>query len=170
MLYKNICLLLCLFSFLPLLNACGAVNDSLSADEITQSLAETIEGSASFIPCSERYLSANFGLKSPMPEHSCIRDANHTVDEVGVFACGNATEAVALKNSLNAMLEKRKQEFDDRYFSEEKEKIEAATAVARGRYVLYTILDPDLQSLVTKQFYHILKNQQQHILAGYSLK
>lgn len=157
MLYRSICLLLCLFTFLPLLNACGAVNNDLSANEITQSLAENIEGSASFITCSERYLSANFGLKSPFPEHFCIRDADHSLNEIGVFACEGPTEAVALKNSLNAIFEKRKREFDDRYFSEEKEKIEAATAVARGRYVLYTILTPDLQSLVTEQFYHILK-------------
>ena len=157
MLYRSICVLLCLTTFLPLLNACGAVSDTLSANEITQQLAGQIEGSSSYILCSERYLSANLGLKSPFPEHSCMRDANHSVDEFGVFACDGPTEAVALKNSLNATLEKRKREFDDRYFSEEQEKIETATAVARGRYVLYTILAPDLQSLVIEQFYHILK-------------
>lgn len=157
MLCKHICRLLCLILLLPLFSGCGTVNDSISPEEITLQLTNYIEKTDIYIPCSERYLSASFQMSLPLPEHACVRDPDHTIDELGVFACQNNAEAVALKNSLNAGLERRRKDFDDRYFSEEKEKLDFAVAVSRGRYVLYTVLDPELQSLVTQQFYHILK-------------
>jgi len=154
---KSISCLLCLILLFPLFSGCSTPNDTLTADEITLQLTDHIEKTNVYIPCSERYLSSSFQMKSPLPEHACVRDPDHTIDELGVFACANQAEAVALKNSLNAGLEKRRKSFDDRYFSEEKEKLDSAAAVSCGRYVLYTVLDPELQSLVTKQFYHILK-------------
>lgn len=157
MLSKSICHLLCLLLILPLFSGCGTLNNSLTAEEITRQLTDHIDKANVYTPCSERYLSASFQMKLPLPEHACVRDQNHTLDELGVFACENQAEAVALKNSINAGLARRRKDFDDRYFSEEKEKLDFAVAVSRGRYVLYTVLDPELQSLVTQQFYHILK-------------
>lgn len=143
---------------LLLLTACQSIRSDLTAAEIQTQLSPAVSGAEVYVTCSDRYLLSIFELSDEaLPSHACLRDADLSLNEFGVFACETVGEAKEFLLRLSEGLEKRALRFDDRYFTEEKPKFENAKAVRLGRYVLYTVLGESEQNAVIQQFYHIVK-------------
>ena len=147
-------ILMLVFSF----SSCQAMRSDLTAVDMKNALTSLVSGADTYVACSERYLASVFDLSvEVLPDHACVRDADLSQNELGVFACENEAEAKELVTLIREGLTKRSLHFDDRYFNGEKTKIERAEAVQMGRYVLYCILEDGEKNAVIQQFYNILK-------------
>lgn len=95
----------------------------------------------SMISLNERYFSSVFDL-SPDEYDTFIakRAEDIACDEYGIFSCKDSMTARRLKAHLNDELDDMKEDWDDRYFPDEKEKIDAARAEVFGNIVVYTVL------------------------------
>lgn len=143
-------LLLCLA---VLFSSCGKkARDDLRADEIEAVLLTAVDTPEFYIPCSHRYLLSVFPFSSDVRECSVYRDASSTMNEFGVYACSSPAEAQALALQLTDGIRARYDAFDDRYFTEEKEKYKNAVVKNIGRYVYYGILGEEEQKKITNLF------------------
>ena len=149
--FKHISLfLLCITVYL---SSCGKhVRDDLKASEIEALLLTAVYMPEFYIPCSQSYLNAVFPFSSASYDCSVYRDASSTMNEFGVYACKDYTEAKALASALRSGLMARYEAFDDRYFVDEKEKYKNAVVKNIGRYVYYGILGDEEQEKITKLF------------------
>lgn len=148
--YRVSLLLLCL-AFL--FSSCGkTARDDLRADEIEAVLLTAVETPEFYIPCSHRYLRSVFPFSADTQECSVYRDASATMNEFGVYACASSAEARTLALQIEDGIRARYDAFDDRYFTEEKEKYKNAVVKCIGRYVYYGILGDEEQKKITNLF------------------
>ncbi len=120
-----------------------ASEDTMSADiyEISEEIDAGIENLAYSEETSDEYMKDFFGFNSQgISTYVAKHCVDIHIDQYGIFELKDASEAEKLADDLKSGFKSMSREWDGRYFSEESEKLKNATAISKGKYVLYTIL------------------------------
>jgi len=123
-----------------------SARDDLSAKSIAEPIERSLANNALLEPASQRYIKANVtseSISDSAIEYVVKTSLSQVCDEYGVFKAKDAANASELCDSVNRSLDRRRESWDGRYYSEDESKILAARAMQFGRYVVYGVLDPD---------------------------
>ena len=129
--------------------SCGESERTARDDLSAQELAEMVEAAMSnrelLDDSSERYIKARISkgvLSGSATQYVFKTSLSRVCDEYGVIKSSSAEDASSICEEINGSLDRRREEWDDRYYSEEKPKIFAAEARRFGNYVIYGVLAP----------------------------
>lgn len=146
---KTKAVLLILASILVALSAsCSkpAYRTDISPSDLADSAAATLRMRGALVPMGASYLFAVFDLSGvEYTDFTVLRAEDISSDEFGIFRCRSEEEAKRLAGHLNDELDDLREDWDDRYFPEEKHKIDNARAEAYGVTVVYTVLSKEEQ-------------------------
>lgn len=153
---KKVCVLLL---FCLLFTSCSQVNDAVPVQILADALGEEIEGYTNLGQASPDYI--GYCMQSDLSlyeEYIVLYPFAGTVyNEIGIFKLKDASKKDAGIAEIKRYLAFKKENWDTRYRKEEVSKIENADIVSSGRYLLYTILDPEESAAVCKHFIRELK-------------
>ena len=118
--------------------------EDLAVTDISIALEKSIAELTLLENASERYARANvFGSTNASATEYVIKTSlSQTINEYGVFKAASEDDARLLCKDINLSLDVRRERWDDRYYSDEKPKLDAARAESFGRYVVYGVLYP----------------------------
>lgn len=153
---KKICLLLLLCL---LFNACAQVNDAVPVQILADALGKEIDGYENLSQASPDYIGYCMSSDLALYEEYIVLYpfAGTVYNEIGIFKLKDASGMENGIAEIKHYLAFKKQNWDTRYRRDELSKIENATIVCEGRYLLYTILSPEEGKAVCKRFKEELK-------------
>ncbi|MBQ9133343.1 MAG: DUF4358 domain-containing protein [Clostridia bacterium] len=149
----------CLFMACLLLVSCGQVNDAIPVQILADALGEEIDGYKNLGQASSDYIGYCMSSDLSLYEEYIVLYpfAGTMYNEIGIFKLKDASEKETGIAEIHRYLAFKQQNWDTRYRSDEQSKIENASVVCEGRYLLYTILSPEESAAVTKRFEKELK-------------
>lgn len=119
--------------------------DDLSVYELSKRIEAAIANRELLEDSSERYIKARIAkgvFDDSAVEYVFKTSLSQVCDEYGVIKSESVEDASSICEEINRSLDRRREEWDDRYYSEEKPKIFAAEARRFGNYVVYGVLAP----------------------------
>ena len=133
------------------------MND-INTDGLATDLMRHVEDNGFFEDLSPEYVEGTLGI-TPDEYDECVgkRATCYKCDEFGVFKCSDIESAKALEAKLSKALDKKRDEWDGRYYTADNEKVAGARAKRYGQYVIYTVLGDDVQGTVEDSFNKLLK-------------
>ena len=153
---KRICIL-CTVCFL--LVACAPTNDAVPVQILADALGEKIQGYTDLGPASSDYIAYCMGSDLSLYEEYIVLYpfAGTVYNEIGIFKLKDRSRKEDGIAEIKRYLAFKKENWDTRYRKDELAKIDNASVVCIGRYLLYTILSPTESEAVRKQFEAELK-------------
>lgn len=150
---------LCLLTVCLLLASCGQVNDAVPVQILADALGKEIDGYENLGQASSDYISYCMNSDLSLYEEYIVLYpfAGTVYNEIGIFKLKDASETEEGIAEIRRYLAFKKRNWDTRYRSDELSKIENAVVTCEGRYLLYTILNPDESQAVANRFEKELK-------------
>ena len=156
---RTLSLLFAMLLLLATFAACGG--EPVPKQEKEVPFDEVFAGVSSFMPNSDKlidapssYLSGYFKTTADAFANSRIQiqSVSTVIDEIGLFEAKSDEEVADVEALVDAFFAFRKEIWDDQYLPEETPKLEGATRVTHGRYVLYVIADAETVRTVCDAF------------------
>lgn len=149
---RIISLALALLLCLALLCACGG-GDSEYADNVAvSSIADRVDEATgkddgSMVSVDESYIQGSMKMDtSSFSEYIVkINAYGANIDEYGIFKGSNEEQVGQIEEQVEAYLQMRNDTWMTEYMPEERPKMEKASFVTYGNYVMYAIFDDDIK-------------------------
>ncbi|MBQ4290417.1 MAG: DUF4358 domain-containing protein [Clostridia bacterium] len=156
---RPLALILSLLFLLTVFTACGGEpvpkqEKEVPFDEVFAGVSAFMKDPDKLVDAPASYLSGYFKTTADTFANSRIQiqSVSTVIDEIGLFEAKSDEEVAAVEALVDAFFAFRKEIWDDQYLPEETPKLEGATRVTHGRYVLYVIADAETVRTVCDAF------------------
>ena len=146
-----------IFSFVITLCACDSYRNDIAVLEIEKKISNIVKND-NLSDQSELYISEIMQIDTSIFDEYSIKAPDDTsLDEYGIFKCKSSGDARDTAKKLKKYLEFRLDEWTGMYLQGEYPKLRDASVKAFGNYVVYLILDEDVQDTVYSKIGEMLK-------------
>lgn len=137
--------LILVFSFVSCGDGKREAREDISVIELSERIESAMSNRDLLEDSSERYIKSKVSMRTvdgSAAGYIVKSSLSQVCDEYGVIKAASVDDAVSICKEINISLNRRREEWDDRYYVKEKPKIFAAEARQFGIYVIYGVLDP----------------------------